>query len=79
MIPGNRRGSRIAGPLLALASAGLTVLALEVGFRAADFDFEFKAHAFNTVPIFYRQPIVPVGPAFFAGPGRIAGRGTRST
>ena len=58
-----------SGPALALVSTALAVGALEAGFRLADFDFEWKAHAFNTVPIFYRQPIVPVGPAFFRRPG----------
>ena len=45
------------------------MLVLEVGFRLVDFDFERKAHAFNTVPIFYRQPIVPIGRSFFRRPG----------
>jgi hypothetical protein len=58
-----------SGPVLALVSGIITVLVLELGFRLADFDFEFKAHAFNTVPIFYRQPIVPVGESFFRRPG----------
>lgn len=58
-----------SGPALAVASTALTLLVLEVGFRLADFDFDFKSHAFNTVPIFYRQPIVPVGEAFFRRPG----------
>ena len=58
-----------SGPVLALVSVTLTLAVLEAGFRLADFDFEFKAHAFNTVPIFYRQPIVPVGPSFFRRPG----------
>jgi hypothetical protein len=68
MIPA-RPGSRASGPLLALVSVAVTVLLLEIGGRLADFDFEFNAHAFNTVPIFYRQPIVPVGEAFFRRPG----------
>jgi hypothetical protein len=51
-------------------SVAVTVLVLEVGGRLAGLDFEFKAHAFNTVPIFYRQPIVPVGEAFFRRPGQ---------
>ncbi len=58
-----------SGPALALVSTVAAVGVLEVGFRLADFDFEWKAHAFNTVPIFYRQPIVPFGPAFFRRPG----------
>ena len=42
---------------------------LEIGFRLADFDFEFKSRAFHRYPVFYRQPIVPVGPGFFRRPG----------
>lgn len=61
--------TRLAGPLLGLATAALTVLALELTFRAADFDFEFKRKAFARLPIFYRQPVVPVGPAFYRRPG----------
>lgn len=63
------RAGRLAGPLLALASAALTVLAIEVACRLLDFDFEFKRRAFTRVPIFYRQPVVPVGPAFYRRPG----------
>jgi hypothetical protein len=55
--------------MLALATCVVFALVLEAVFRIVGFDFEFKAHAFNTVPIFYRQPIVPVGPAFFRRPG----------
>ena len=69
MTSGNRRAWLTSGPVLALVSVTITLAALELGFRLADFDFEFKAHAFNTVPIFYRQPIVPVGPSFFRRPG----------
>jgi hypothetical protein len=65
----------IAGPLLALGSVALTVLAIEVGFRLADFDFEFKRRAFARVPIFYRQPVVPVGPGFYRRPGPDGWRG----
>jgi len=71
--PSRRRSAstrrRAAGPLIALVTIVLTVVALEVGFRLADFDFEFKARAFARLPIFCRQPVVPVGPAFFRRPG----------
>jgi len=60
---------RLPGPLIALLTVVLTVLALEIGFRLADFDFDFKARAFNALPVFCRQPVVPVGPAFFRRPG----------
>ncbi|TMA55381.1 MAG: hypothetical protein E6J75_12085 [Deltaproteobacteria bacterium] len=63
------RSSRLAGPAIALLTVVVTVLALEIGFRLAGFDFEFKARAFNKIPIFLRQPVVPVGPAFFRRPG----------
>lgn len=64
-----RGATTTSGPLLAIATTFLIVSLLEVGFRFAEFDFERKRHAFNTVPIFYRQPIVPVGEAFFRRPG----------
>ncbi len=63
------RAMLTSGPALALASTALTLCVLEIGFRLADFDFDFKVHAYNTVPIFYRQPIVPVGEASFRRPG----------
>ena len=67
--PAATRRRRASGPLIALLAVLLTVLALEVGFRLAHFDFEFKAQAFNRLPIFCRQPVLAVGPAFFRRPG----------
>ena len=43
------RSSRLAGPAIALLTVVVTVLALEIGFRLAGFDFEFKARAFNKI------------------------------
>jgi len=49
---------------------------LEVVCRLVRVDFDFKARAFERVPIFYRQPVVPVGPGFLRrpGPARWSGR-----
>ena len=68
-----RRG--LANGLLALASITLTVSALEIGFRLANFDFEFKARAFRNLPIFYRQPTMPFEPGLFRRPGPDVWRG----
>ena len=65
-----------SGPLLALISTVVAVSTLEWLCRAVNVDFEFKAHAYNTLPIFFRPPTVPVGTAFFrhAGPARWEGK-----
>jgi len=68
-----RRG--FANALLALVSVTVTVAALEIGFRLANFDFEFKARAFHNLPIFYRQPTVPFEPGLFRRPGPDQWRG----
>ena len=68
-----RRG--LANALLALASVTLTVSALEIGFRLANFDFEFKARAFRNLPIFFRQPTMPFEPGLFRRPGPDVWRG----
>ncbi len=68
-----RRG--LANALLAIASIALTVAALEIGFRLANFDFEFKAYAFHNLPIFYRQPTMPFGGGLFRRPGPDEWRG----
>jgi hypothetical protein len=69
--PPRSTATRLAarGPVIALISTIATALTLEAICRLVDIDFEFKAHAYNTVPIFFRPPMVPVGPAFFRRPG----------
>jgi hypothetical protein len=42
---------------------------VEAGFRLARFDFAFQRRAFARTPIFYRQPIVPLGNGLFRRPG----------
>jgi hypothetical protein len=42
---------------------------VEAGFRLARFDFAFQRQAFERTPIFYRQPIVPLGNGLFRRPG----------
>src|SRR5688572_25096295 len=62
-------GRRWPQLLLVAAAVAGTVLLLEVACRLLGVDFEFKARAFERVPIFYRQPVVPVGDGFFRRPG----------
>jgi len=42
---------------------------VEAGFRLAQFDFAFQRQAFERMPIFYRQPILPLGNGLFRRPG----------
>src|ERR1051325_9802192 len=60
---------RLLGPCVALATFMLAILLLEATCRLLGVDFEFKRRAFNEIPIFYRQPVVPVGLAFWRRPG----------
>ncbi len=68
--------SRWAQALFVPGALAITVLVLEVVCRLLRVDFDFKARAFARVPIFYRQPVVPVGPGFLRrpGPARWTGR-----
>lgn len=46
--------------LLSAASLLATVFVLEIGFRVAGYDFEKKARTLETIPIYYRKPMLPV-------------------
>jgi hypothetical protein len=68
--------TQTANFVLALLSLGATVAVIEVGFRVARFDFEFKQRAIDRTPIFFRQPQVSMGDGLFRreGPARWEGR-----
>ncbi len=68
--------TRVASLVLALLSLGASLAVVELGFRAARFDFEFKRQAIEKTPIFYRQPLVPMGDGLFhrEGPARWEGQ-----
>ncbi len=70
-----RRGSWRATLALVAASSALSLLAVELAGRAIGFDFAFQERAFERTPIFYRQPVVPVGSVFFRRPGPDRWRG----
>jgi hypothetical protein len=52
-----------------------TLLVVEVGARVIGWDFSPDKRNYERTPIFYRQPIQPVGPAFFRRPGPDRWRG----
>ncbi len=60
---------RLAALGLAAAALAVSVGVLEVAFRRARFDFDFRHRAFERLPIFYRQPIVPLPNGLFRRPG----------
>lgn len=62
--------------LSVVVSSVLTVLLIEIAFRAIGFDFDRKSRALAEIPIFYRVPYVPSGEAFYrrAGPDRWEGQ-----
>lgn len=68
--------AQAANLVLALLSLGATVAVIELGFRVARFDFEFKQRAIERTPIFFRQPLVSMGNGLFRreGPARWEGR-----
>ena len=66
---------RFSGPLLAAVTLVVTTLTLEVVCRLIGLDFEFKEQAFRSVPIFVRQPTVPIGQGLFRRPGPDVWRG----
>lgn len=67
--PDPPRVSRRSAWLTALVSLLVVLAGLELAFRAAGFDFEFKRRALERTPIFYRRPLVPLGDGFMRRPG----------
>ncbi|MDA1016108.1 MAG: hypothetical protein O3A00_16835, partial [Planctomycetota bacterium] len=72
-------------PRLPAAGIGLSVMAImifvcvclaEVTGHASGYDFNFADRAWRATPIYYRQPIEPVGNAYFRRPGPDVWRGT---
>jgi hypothetical protein len=51
------------------------LVVVEIACRSAGMDFDHQAKAFARLPIYYRQPVVPVGKAFFRRPGPDQWRG----
>jgi hypothetical protein len=68
------------GLCLSLLATALAVGVLELGFRAAGFDFRSLEAARRRLPPFYRKPMVPTGGAFFrrAGPEQWRGQVIRT-
>lgn len=58
-----------ANLVLIMLAIAFVIGVLEISFRLVDFDFEHQEESFKTVPIFFRQPNVPVGEVFFRRPG----------
>lgn len=72
-------------PRLPVASVGLSIMAImiflsacvaEVAGHASGYDFNFASRAWQSTPIYYRQPIEPVGDVYFRRPGPDVWRGT---
>jgi len=60
----------IAANLLVVLLAVVFVIALlEVAFRLVNFDFDRQEEGFKAIPIFFRQPTVPIGEIFYRRPG----------
>ncbi len=70
-----RREGLLQNFSLLVLSSLLTLATIEVGFRAARFDFDFQLENFHRTPIFYQDPTVPVGEAFFRRPGPAVWKG----
>lgn len=75
---GERRTGRqswVSSAIVAALSLALSIGLVEVAFRLAGFDFDFKRRAHERTPIFYRQPLLPMedgllrrsGPALWEG------------
>ncbi len=62
-------------PILVFVTLVISVSLIEIAFRLINFDFDRQEESFKTVPIFFRQPSVPVGETFFRRPGPDAWRG----
>jgi hypothetical protein len=54
---------------IVLASSLLMISVIEVASRLIGLDLEGSEASFKSVPIYYRQPIEPVGEVFFRRPG----------
>jgi hypothetical protein len=61
--------ARTANGLLAVVAVVATVGVAEIALRALGRDLSGQIAAFRERPIFFRQPIVPVGSVFFRRPG----------
>ncbi len=55
---------------LAVASLLLSISIIEITFRSIEYDFKGQQNKFEALPIYYRQPTVPVGKVFFRRPGQ---------
>lgn len=54
---------------LLLLSLFAFIAVAEAVFRSIDYDFAEEARAWRKIPIYYRQPIMPIGDVFFKRPG----------
>lgn len=72
----DRRVARISrGCCLVSAAAVLTLAAIELGFRAARFDFRRQAARLQQMPPFYRKPTIPTGTVFYRREGPLEWHG----
>jgi len=67
--PASRKLTPSQGIPLFLAVLVATLVLLEFLARAVGWEFTSEKREFERTPIFFRQPIQPVGPAFFRRPG----------
>lgn len=65
----SRLGDRGIGLSAAMLMGGALLTGLEVCGHVLDYDFNRTFEAWNSTPIYYRQPIEPVGDAFFRRQG----------
>lgn len=65
----SRLGDRGIGLSAAMLMCGALLACLEAGGHMLDHDFNRTLEAWESTPIYYRQPIEPIGDAFFRRPG----------
>jgi hypothetical protein len=67
--PASRKLTPARGIPLFLAVLAATLVLVEISARLVGWEFTSEKRDFERTPIFYRQPIQPVGTAFFRRPG----------
>ena len=60
---------------LAMTSLVIAIASVELALRLIGFDFNRSEHKFQALPVYYRQPTLSIGGAFFRRPGPVEWRG----
>ncbi len=63
------KGSLLKNIVTAVSTLTIFTLFIECTFRIIGYDFEKKIKLFESFPIYYREPLIPIGEIFFRRPG----------